>query len=215
MTNFRIINSERLDGHAVIQTLEDVDGHLPIGVYANIANLAVNTGLNGNQQIVVSTYPYRLVEVDDYNELVFDVDDYRPNQVILLNAGADLDRTAESAGTLTYEPTVTWITTADVTEWLGIASATANDTAFLAKCVAAANTWCYRRRLESNYHDNVDAVPDDAVKLGTIMFAASLYRERGSVDSFASFDEMTAAGGTFGTMSRIKQLLGIGRPSVG
>ncbi|MEY2958201.1 MAG: hypothetical protein RLZZ01_769, partial [Actinomycetota bacterium] len=119
MTNFRIINSERLDGHAVIQTLEDVDGHLPIGVYANIANLTVNTGLNGNQQVIVSTYPYRLVEVDEYNELVFDVDEYRPNQVILINAGADLDRAAESAGTLTYEPDVTWITTANVTEWLG------------------------------------------------------------------------------------------------
>ena len=215
MTNFRIINSERLDGHAVIQTLEDVDGFLPVGVYANIANLTVNTGLNGNQQVVVSTYPYRLVEVDEYNELIFDVDEYRPNQVILINAGADLDRAAESAGTLTYEPTVTWITTANVTEWLGIASATANDTAFLTKCVAAANTWSYRRRLESNYHDDADQVPDDAVKLGTIMFAATLYRERGSVDSFASFEEMSAAGGQFGSMSRIKQLLGIGRPSVG
>jgi hypothetical protein len=214
MTNFRIINSERLDGHAVIQTLEDVDGHVPVGVFANIANLATNTGLNGNQQLVVSVVPYRLLEVDDYNNLIFDYEDIRLNQVILLNAGADLELAAESAGTLTYEPSITWITTADVTEWLGIATATANDTAFLAKCVAAANVWCYRRRSESNYHDDVDAVPDDAVKLGTILYAATLYRERGSVDSFASFDDM-AASPQFGSMTRIKQLLGIGRPSVG
>jgi len=80
--------------------------------------------------------------------------------------------------------------------------------------VAAANEWCYRRRVEANYHDDEDQVPDNAVKLGTILYAATLYRERGSVDSFASFEDMAAGQPQFGSMSRIKQLLGIGRPSV-
>jgi len=215
MTNFRIINSQRLDGHAVVQCLETVDGNFPVGVYANLANLVVNTGLNGNQQLVVSVEPFELLEVDEYGVLVFNYEEYRPNQVILVNGGVDLDRAAESAGTLSYEPSIEWITNADVTEWLGIAAATANDTAFISKCVQAAQVWAYRRRAESNYHDDVDAVPDDAVKLGTILYAATLYRERGSVDSFASFDDMAATGGQFGSLARIKQLLGIGRPSVG
>lgn len=214
MTTFRILNSERLDGHGVVQVLENLDGHIPVGVYINIASLAVNTGLNGNQQLVVSTEPYALLEVTDDQELVFDYDEYRPNQLIFRNAGVDLARQGGTAGTVTYEPTVTWINSAMVTEFLGIAAATANDTAYLATCVAAANEWCYRRRAESNYHDDEDQVPDNAVKLGTILYAATLYRERGSVDSFASFEDMAAGQPQFGSLSRIKQLLGIGRPSV-
>jgi hypothetical protein len=45
------------------------------------------------------------------------------------------------------------------------------------------------------------------------MYAALLYRERGSADSFASFDSM----GTFpvpSALGRILQLLGVGRPQV-
>ncbi|MGA1076734.1 MAG: phosphate ABC transporter permease PstA, partial [Ilumatobacteraceae bacterium] len=47
--------------------------------------------------------------------LIFNYAEYRPNQIILVNAGADLDRAAESAGTLPYEPTIPWITNAAVT----------------------------------------------------------------------------------------------------
>ena len=46
------------------------------------------------------------------------------------------------------------------------------------------------------------------------MYAATLYRERGSVDSFASFDQMGGAV-PFGTMQRIKQLLGVPRAAIG
>lgn len=213
MTHYRIINSERLDNHAVVQCLEDIDG-IPIGVLANISNLVTNTGLNGNSQLIVSLQPYRLVEVDDWGVLVFDFDDYRPNQIILENSGVDLDRASESAGRITYEPTITWITAADVQEWLGISVATANDTAYLATCTSAANTWCYRRRVEAGYHDDVDAAPDDSVFLGTVMYAGGLYRERGSVDSFSSFEQQ-ATGVPFGSLGRIKQLLGVDRPSIG
>ena len=48
---------------------------------------------------------------------------------------------------------------------------------------------------------------------GTIMFAGSLYRERGSVDSFASFEQM----GTpvpYGQNGQINRLLGINRSQV-
>jgi hypothetical protein len=109
---------------------------------------------------------------------------------------------------------VTWVDDNDVKEWLGIATATANDTAFIDTCVEAANSYAFRVRYEAGYKDNPVVVPDPSAKLGTIMYAGTLYRERGSVDSFASFDQLGTAA-PFGSMGRIKQLLGVGRPQVG
>jgi len=211
MSTYTITQVARVDGYGVLQTLENL-ATLPLGAYFNISGLTT-TALNGNQKVVWSLVDYELVQVTDEGDLVFDYDVYRPNQVIFPSAGDDIARTADS-GTLTWEPEVSWIVAADVTQWLGITVATANDTAFIATCVAAANTYCARVRYEAGYHDDADAVPDDSVKLGTIMYAATLYRERGSVASFSSFDQM--GGGTpFGSMGRIKQLLGVGRPQVG
>ena len=109
--------------------------------------------------------------------------------------------------------TATWIVDADVVAWLGIESATANDTAFITTAVNAANAYAYRRRREAGYADSPSTVPSDDVRLGAIMFAGSLYRERGSVDSFSSFEQM----GTpvpFGSHGQINRLLGINRSQV-
>jgi hypothetical protein len=45
------------------------------------------------------------------------------------------------------------------------------------------------------------------------MYAATLYRERGSADSFASFDAMSSIP-IPSTMGRIMALIGCGRPQV-
>jgi hypothetical protein len=45
------------------------------------------------------------------------------------------------------------------------------------------------------------------------MYAAVLYRERGSVDSFASFDQMGGAV-PFGSNGQINKLLGVNRAQV-
>jgi len=210
MTTFQIIQSSRVDGYGVVQTLEPI-ASIPLGSPVNI--VGSSRGLDGNGQIVWSLVDYELIRVEDNGTLVFDYDVPRPQQLIFPNAGNDLEYGVDT-GEIRWEPEATWITSDDVTEWLGISAATANDTAFIATCVAAANTYCYRARHEAGYHDDSDAVPDDSVSLGTVMYAATLYRERGSVDSFASFDQMGGAV-PFGTMSRIKQLLGVGRPQIG
>jgi hypothetical protein len=210
MTTFQIIQSSRVDGYGVVQSLEPI-ASIPLGSPVNI--VGSTRGLDGNMQTVWSLVDYELIRVDADGTLVFDYDVPRPQQLIFPNAGSDLAYGVDS-GEIRWEPEATWITSADVTEWLGIAAATANDTAFIATCVSAANTYCYRIRHEAGYHDDSDAVPESAVKLGTVMYAATLYRERGSVDSFASFDQMGGAV-PFGTMSRIKQLLGVGRPQIG
>jgi hypothetical protein len=61
--------------------------------------------------------------------------------------------------------------------------------------------------------ESLSSVPSSAVKLGTIMYAAALYRERGSVDSYASFQDMAITAPT-GTMGQIMRLLGIRRSQV-
>ena len=210
MTTYRIIQSSRVDGYAAVQCLEPV-ASIPLGSPINIVDSS--RGLDGNNQIVWSLVDYELIRVEENGTLVFDYDVPRPQQVIFPNAGDDLAYGVDD-GELRWEPEATWIDSDDVTEWLGISAATANDTAFIATCVSAANVYCYRARHEAGYHDDSDAVPDGSVKLGTVMYAATLYRERGSVDSFASFDQMGGAV-PFGTMARIKQLLGVGRPQIG
>jgi len=130
----------------------------------------------------------------------------------LVNNQDDIETTSVSGAVLSA--IVTWADDDDVKVWLGISAATANDEAFIAYCVEAANCYGYRVRYEAGYKDSPTASPCPSAKLGVIMMAGSLYRERGSVDSFASFDQ-TGTAVPFGTMARIKQLLGVGRPQVG
>ena len=79
--------------------------------------------------------------------------------------------------------------------------------------MSAANAWCYRRRATAGYFDSLTTVPDGSVKLGTVMYGATLYRERGSVDGYASFDQMGVTQ-PIASYGRILQLLGVGRPQV-
>jgi hypothetical protein len=191
----------RVDNYAAIQTGDSI----------TVASVAV-TGFNATA-VVLSTQPYFLEGIDEEGYLVFDYAIPKPNQIVYANSGDDEDYQTVSAGTVTYTQSVTWIVAADVLAWLGIDVATANDTAFVTTCVNASNAWCFRKRREAGYIDSMSTVPSADVKLGTVMYAATLYRERGSVDSFASFDAM----GTFpvpSTLGRIMQLLGCGRAQV-
>ena len=126
--------------------------------------------------------------------------------------GSDVVRTA-SPGTVTWAPVCTWITATNIEDWLGIGTASALDAAFLTTCASAANQFCYRRRQEANYFDSLTTSPSGDVTLGTIMYGGALYRQRGSVDSFASFDNMQSAP-PVALSGMVKQLLGIDRPAV-
>lgn len=204
-----ITHVRRVQNVAAVQTL--TDAQVQPGDSVTISAVAA-TGFNATA-VVLSTEGYYLQEISQEGYLVFDYGDPRPNQVIYANTGADVEYEAES-GTLTYTQSVSWIVAADVTAWLGIDTATANDTAFITTCVNASNAWCYRKRREAGYIDSMTTVPSADVKLGTTMYAATLYRERGSVDSFASFDSMAIGASPSATLGRIMQLLGCGRAQV-
>ena len=161
---------------------------------------------------VISTEPYLFTGVSSEGDLLFDYDVIMENQFIYKNTGDDYDRSV-ATGTVTFTPSCSWITSADVTSWLGIEVATANDTAFIAVCVSAANSWAFRKRREAGYTDSLTTAPDGAAKLGTIMYAATQYRSRGAVDGYASFDSMGMGTPTM-SLGQIMQLLGCGRPQV-
>ncbi len=210
MATFNVTEHMRLDDYAVIQTLEATD----IGIGQTITLSGLGHGLNGAH--TVYAIPTGLfVGVSDEGDLQYNYDAIIPNQILFYDAGDDLARSAVIPnGTLTWTITCTWTTSANVLEFLGIAVATANDTAYVATCVTAANAYCFRARQQAGYHDAPGTSPSGDVTLGTTLYAASLYRERGSVDSFASFSDMAINQPTGLTMGRIKQLLGIRRSQV-
>ena len=209
MATFSITHRMRLENYVVIQTLEE--SGVKIGDSITVAGLG--NGMDGTFTVLAAP-TYRFTGIDDEGDFDYDFDEIILNQLLYADAGTDVDRdTADPFGTLTWTQNCTWITSSNVTEWLGIASATANDTAFITTCVNAANAWAYRRRAAAGYTDSLTTSPSGAVTLGTTMYAASLYRQRGAIDSFASFDGMGNATPTL-SHGEIMRLLGINRAQV-
>jgi hypothetical protein len=126
-----------------------------------------------------------------------------------------VNRVQAFAGTITFNgsSTADWIAWDDIATWLGIPLATQADEDFLVSCAHAANSWCFRKRVEAGYKDSLTTSPSPEVTLATRMVGAAYYRQRGSMDQFASYSDM----GTVtvpGITPMIKQLLGIDRPAI-
>lgn len=208
MATFTVTHAQRVDGIAVFQTLENTD--IAIGQTIIVTN--VGNGFNGT--FIVQAVPtYYFIGVGPQGDYDFDYDATIVNQLLVINAGDNVNRDT-LPGTITWTQSCTWLSSiAPVEEFLGINGATANDTAFLGTCVAAANAWCFRRRVQAGYHDSLTTVPDGSVLLGTTLYAAGLYRERGTTgDSYASFQDMS--GPPLMTLGRVNQLLGVKRSQV-
>ena len=207
MAVYTVTFKQLTSNYAVVQTL--TANELEVGRSITVAGV----GAPFNGTFTVYALPqYEFIGTDSDGDLLFNVDVAVPNQVLFACTGTDVDRTA-ATGTLTFTPTCTWITATQIEDWLGIGTATAADTTFLTQCAAAVNQMAFRRRVEAGYFDSLTTSPSADVTLGTIMWGGALYRARGSVDVFASFNEMGTAP-TIGLSPMIKQLLGIDRPQV-
>ena len=207
MATYSVTHHQRTGGVAVLQTL--TNNEIAVGGSITVAN--IGEGFNGTHT-VISTEPYLLVDIDEYGDLVFDYQMPIPNQVLFDSSGNDQAR-MESSGTVAYSPVCTWVSVQDCLDWLGVSPASANDTAFVTDCVAAGNAVAYRRRKSAGYLDSLTVSPGGDVSLGTVMYSAALYRERGSMDSFQSFNEFgTAPVG--GSMGQILRLWGCNRPQI-
>ena len=208
MAVFTVTHAQRVDDYAVIQTLESTD--ITVGQTIIVAGV----GNNFDATYIVQAVPtYYFIGVDSQGDFEYNYEIVIENQLLVKSDFSDYQRSA-ATGTVTWTQSCTWLSsTAPVIEFLGIASATANDTAFLTICVAAANAWCFKRRVQAGYHDSLTTVPDSSVLLGTTLYAAGLYRERGTTgDSYASFGDMS--GPPLMTLGRVNQLLGVKRSQV-
>ena len=207
MAVFTVTHKQLTDNYAVLQLLTPTD----IAVGQSITVAGVGAPFNGT--FTVYDCPnYEFTGIDNEGDLLFDYEVIIENQVLFACTGSNVLRTA-SPGTVTWAPVCTWITATNIEDWLGIGTASALDAAFLTTCASAANQFCYRRRQEANYFDSLSTSPSGDVTLGTIMYGGALYRQRGSVDSFASFDNMQSAP-PVALSGMVKQLLGIDRPAV-
>lgn len=207
MATYTVTNKYLVDNYAVLQLLTPNE----IAVGQSITVAGVDATFNGTAS-VVALPQYLFLGTDTQGDLLYDYQVPIQNQVLYAKTADDVERVAAS-GTITYTPVCTWITAANIEDWLGIGTATAADTTFLTQCAAAANAFCYRRRQEAGYIDSLTTSPSGDVTLGTIQYGGALYRQRGSIDVFASFTEMGTAP-TTGLSPIIKQLLGISRPQV-
>jgi hypothetical protein len=204
-----IIYAARVDNYAAVQTLtlsevQPGDSIVVAGV--------TDTTFNGTVT-VFSIEQYELVRVDEYGILEFDYNNPKPNQIIYADTGDNVVYDT-ATGTVTYTVSPSWTTSALVLSALGIDVATANDTAYVAKCVSASNFWCWNKRRESNYTDSASTVPNASVELAATLYAMQLYRERGtSGDAYAGYDGMGNLPLPV-NLSRIMQLLGCSRATV-
>ena len=197
------------DNYAVIVLLTNAD---PLEVGQSVTIASVDATFNGTYT-VVGLPQYYFTGVDDQGFFVYDIEAPIANQVLYAKTVDNVNIVA-ATGTLTTTPVCTWITAQQIEDWLGIGTATAADTAFLTTCALAANSFAYRRRLEAGYrNESLTTVPNGSVSLGTIMYGGALYRQRGGVTDFATFDGL-GTGGTMGLSPMIKQLLGVDRPAV-
>lgn len=202
----------RYDNYAVLQTLENVP--LNVGDRINVTGVAGT--INGNNQLVVACPQYEFIGVDtDDGDWLFNTENPIPNQVMIQSNGDDLEISALTTyGTLIWEPTITWITDANLTTYLDIPLTSANASTLVTQSVKAANRFAYRRRQESGYLTDVtDEVPNEAVFLGTLMVAAAYFRQQGSYTALASFDGLGVPPAN-GITPMVMQLLGINRPQV-
>jgi hypothetical protein len=209
MATYTVTFKQLLDNYAVLQTLTDTE----IEVGQSITVTGVGAPFNGT--FVVYAMPkYEYIGIDTEGDLLFDANVSIPNQVLFACTGTDVGRIA-SAGTITYTQDCTWISIAQLVTYLGVEILNPSDDYTLAtQARNAANDFCYRRRQESGYFDSLTTSPGHDVTLGTLMYAAALWRARGSVqDTFATFDGMGTASVSAMTPI-IKQLLGIHRPQV-
>lgn len=207
MATYTVTHKYLVDDYAVLQLLTPSE----IAVGGAITVASVDATFNGSYT-VYALPQYLFIGVDSEGDLLYDTNIPIPNQVLYAKTANNVERVAAS-GSLTYTPTCTWITATNIEDWLGIGTATAGDAAFLTQCASAANQFCYRRRQEAGYVDSVSTSPSGDVTLGTIMYGGALYRQRGSIDQFASFDGMATAP-VVGLSGMVKQLLGIDRPQV-
>jgi hypothetical protein len=211
MATYLTASKQLLNNYACISTLEPTD--IQVGDSIVVASIA--SPFNGTFT-VLSCPQYEYTGIDSTTgEWLFNENVPRANQVLYACTGDAVEYAAFYTGTVSFTPTCTWVTVANLVTYLGVSITNPSDDYTLAtQAVSAGNQFCSRRRAEAGYNDSLSTSPSGDVTLGTIMYCAALWRSRGSLENvFASFDNMGSAPQQSMTPI-VKQLLGIDRPAV-
>lgn len=196
------------DGYVTVSTL--TPNEVVVGSTVIVSGSTAN--YNGTQ-VVYAMPQYLPVAVDSETGIIEYDYSYPISDAIMWYDASSTDEEWHAIdGSMSFTQTCTWVTGPQIATYLGITTA-GDETAFLVQCAAAANAFCFRRRQESSYIDDLATSPGGDVTLGTLMYGSALYRQRGSVDQFASFTDMASAP-VVGLSGIVKQLLGINRPQV-
>jgi hypothetical protein len=209
VATYTITHKQVVSNVAIVQLLEPLE--FEVGQSITIAG--VGAGWNATHKILALP-EYYLTGVSQQGDYEYDYNRIIPNQVLFALTTDDAERAA-ATGTVTYSVTCTWIVLGDLEDYLGFVFTNPSadlDVANMA--ISAANAFAFRRRQEAGYWDSPSSVPDGAAKLGTVQYAAILYRERGSTEAFASFDPLATGGPVTGNYGQILRLLGVGKPQV-
>ena len=211
MATYLTASKQLLNNYACISTLEPTD----IQVGDTIVVASIGAPFNGTYT-VLSCPQYEYTGIDSTTgEWLFNENVPRANQVLYACTGDAVEYAAFYTGQISFTPTCSWITVANLVTYLGVSITNPSDDYTLAtQAVSAGNQFCSRRRAEAGYNDSLSTSPSGDVTLGTIMYCAALWRSRGSLENvFASFDNMGSAPQQSMTPI-VKQLLGIDRPAV-
>ena len=211
MATYLTASKQLLNNYACISTLEPTD----IQVGDTIVVASIGAPFNGTY-IVLSCPQYEYTGIDSTTgEWLFNENVPRANQMLFACTGSAVEYAAFYTGQISFTPTCTWVTVANLVTYLGVSITNPSDDYTLAtQAVSAGNQFCSRRRAEAGYNDSLSTSPSGDVTLGTIMYCAALWRSRGSLENvFASFDNMGSAPQQSMTPI-VKQLLGIDRPAV-
>jgi hypothetical protein len=210
MATYTVTNKYLIDNFAVLQLLTPSE----IAVGSSIVVAGVDATFNGT--FTVRALPqYLFLGIDTQGDLLYDYQVPIADQVLYAKTADDVSRVAAS-GTVANNPVCTWVTAGQVFTYLGIGvmANPSDDYTLLTQSVDAGNQFCYRRRQESGYIDSLTTSPGGDVTLATLMYCASLWRSRGSIETtYATFDGMGSAPQQSLTPI-VKQLLGIPRPAV-
>jgi hypothetical protein len=172
-------------------TLSDVDGII-VGMKGSVGGFTV---ANYNHQTVTIT------AVDQTNKTI----SYSTGSVTL------------AAGEVWAQFILqcSWIDVDDLENYLGYSFPAGTEEAWAELQVNAANKWAFRTRRGSGYQDHPNTVPGNDVKVGTVLYASTLVKQRGAVDGFASFDNQGFGVAPGQSYAEILRLLGCKKPQVG
>lgn len=212
MATYTTTHAQVNDNVGVIATLTSTP--VEVGNTISLSNFGLGSPFTGS--VVVTALPqFEFLGTDDEGDYVYNYAIRIQNQIAFALTNDDITRYPVT-GTVTFTPTCTWVTNADVEDWLGFTVTNpSSDYDLLTLCVAAGNQFAWRRRQEAGYYDSLSVVPSGDVRLGTIIYCGYLYRQRGSAtENYAAYDPLATSGPVGGSFIEVLRLLGINRPAV-